>query len=158
MELKFDVIKGQKFEMGRTINPALCGCKKCDFLNCPKKNYAVKTRKHIYKVDEFINEYALSLKRYRILTKDLLGEFMECFCFPKGTYWDLTNYGASIRLVSFSRRGSEVVKGTINTQTGEIWDYDLSSRQYALAERISKGINKVYEFIRGTGENGKEKV
>lgn len=39
MELKFDVIKGQKFEIGRTINPFLCDCKECDFLNCPKKNY-----------------------------------------------------------------------------------------------------------------------
>lgn len=158
MELKFDVIKGQKFEIGRTINPVLCDCKKCDFLNCPKKNYAVKTRKHIYKVDEFISEYELSLKSCKILTRELLGEFMECFRFPKGIYWDLTDYSTKIRLVSFSRRGSEVIKGTINTQTGEIWDYDLSSRQYALAERISKGINKVYKFIRGTGENGKEEI
>lgn len=158
MELKFDVIKGQKFEIGRTINPALCDCKKCDFLNCPKKNYAVKTQKHIYKVDEFINAYASQLKKQKLLTKKLLDEFMECFRFPKGTYWNLECCDTKIQLVSFSRRGSEVIKGTINTRTGVIWDYDLSSKQYELAERISKGINKVYEFIRGTGENGKEKI
>ncbi len=156
MELKFDVIKGQKFEVGRTINPFLCDCKECDFLNCPKKNYAVKTRQHIYKVKEFISAYAIDLKSCRVLTSELIGEFLECFRFPKGTYWDLADYGAKIRLVSFNRRGSEVVRGTINTQTGEIWDYDLSSRQYALSERISKGISEVYEFIMKSNKKGKE--
>ena len=45
MSFKMVPIKNQKFEIGRTINPFNCDCKKCDFMNCPKNNYAVKMTK-----------------------------------------------------------------------------------------------------------------
>lgn len=45
MPFKMVPVKNQKFEIGRTINPFNCDCKKCDFMNCPKNNYAVKMTK-----------------------------------------------------------------------------------------------------------------
>ena len=40
---KADVIKNQKFDIGRTINPFKCDCEKCDFLHL--KNY-INTVQH----------------------------------------------------------------------------------------------------------------
>lgn len=42
--MKFQLIpaKNQKFDIGRTINFTKCDCAKCDFMRCPKNNYAVK--------------------------------------------------------------------------------------------------------------------
>lgn len=81
------------------------------------------------------------------MTGELLNEFMDLFSFPKGTYWN-TNYDKTlIQFVVFNRRQDEVCKGTVHTRTGEIWEYDFSEQQYRLACKVSKGINKVYEFI-----------
>lgn len=147
MELKFDVIKNQRFEIGRTINPFLCNCGQCDFLHCPKKNYAVKVRQHIFKVEEFIEAFIKDIDEQKVLTIELINEFMECFRFPKGTYWDTDEYGSKIRLVSFNRKGHEICKGSVDVKTGEVWDYDFTTAQEALAKRISKGILKVNKFI-----------
>ena len=57
MKLKLDIVKKQRFEIGRTINPLLCDCEKCDFLHCPKDNYAVKMKPHKYTVKEFYEEW-----------------------------------------------------------------------------------------------------
>ena len=40
MSLEFVPVKGQTFDIGRTINFTKCNCEKCDFMNCP--NYAKK--------------------------------------------------------------------------------------------------------------------
>lgn len=40
MSLEFVPVKGQTFDIGRTINFTKCHCEKCDFMNCP--NYAKK--------------------------------------------------------------------------------------------------------------------
>lgn len=147
MTLEFVPVKNQRFNIGRTINPYICDCKTCDFMNCPKHNYAVKMKRKRHTVEEYINCYAKDLKKWGFLTNGLLNEFMDLFDFPKGTFWN-TNYDRTvIELVTFNRNGCEVVKGTINVRTGEIWEYDFSKAQYNLACRISKGINKVYEFI-----------
>ena len=61
---KADVIKNQKFDIGRTINPFKCDCEKCDFLHCPKNNYAVKTKPHKYKVSEFCELWHDELIKY----------------------------------------------------------------------------------------------
>lgn len=42
MEFKLIPAKNQKFDIGRTINFTKCDCEKCDFMHCPKNNYALK--------------------------------------------------------------------------------------------------------------------
>lgn len=147
MELKFVPVKNQRFDIGRTINFAKCDCKKCDFMNCPKNNYALKMKRKRYTVDDFIKFYAEELQKWGFLTDELITEFMDLFSFPKGTYWN-TNYDRTlIQFIVFNRKQDEVRKGTVNVRTGEIWEYDFSEPQYRLACKVSKGINKVYEFI-----------
>lgn len=147
MNLEFMPVKNQRFDMGRIINFARCDCEKCDFMNCPKNNYALKMKRKRHSVDEYIEFYDEDLKRLGFLNDELLTEFMDLFSFPKGTYWNPNYDRTAIQLVVFNRKGDEVCKGTINTRTGAIWEYDFSEPQYKLACRISKGINKVYEFI-----------
>lgn len=160
MELKFDVVKSQKFEWGRTINPLKCDCAKCDFLNCPKKNYAVKTKKHIYTVKEFYGQWKDELLKnaknpygekldfsftYDMIT-DLVG---DCISFPKGVYWGLGGMSLrtdNITIVTFNRSGKEVLRGEVD-HDGRITDYSMTDTQYNLAKRISKAIKEVLEYI-----------
>lgn len=106
MHIEFEPIKNQKFEIGRTINLSKCDCKKCDFIHCPKNNYAVKMRRKSYTVEDFWRENGEKVCRINDVPKlkcnfpekyemrlsyDLLNDFMEFlnFTFPKGTYWSL---------------------------------------------------------------------
>ena len=161
MDLKFDVVKNQKFEWGRTINPALCDCKKCDFLHCPKKNYAVKMKPHKYNVSDFWEarkDLILLQGRNFEFTYDLFTELIgECISFPKGTYWGFgdvkrssENFGDTIydgiTIVVFTRGGKEIERGRVNQQ-GDIYDFGLTDPQYALANRISKAIKQVRENV-----------
>ena len=57
MKVEYEPIKNQKFDIGRTINPFKCDCAECTFMNCPKKNYAVKMKIKKHSVDEFFNTY-----------------------------------------------------------------------------------------------------
>ena len=108
MKYKMDPVKGQKFEWGRTINPFNCDCEKCDFMNCPKHNYAVKMKQHKYTIKEFVDDSKNAIKEkgglWAYLKDDEgLMDFMDACIgnFPKGTYWNPTGY--SIELVSMNR-------------------------------------------------------
>ena len=152
MELKYEVIKNQKFDIGRTINPFKCDCKDCDFLHCPKKNYAPKTRLVRPTVDKFIKCYSSELKEQKALTRELLDEFRDIFSFPKGTYWSFGTdsfwySGGHIELNTFNRKYEVVLKGTVNVTSGEVWEHDFTTAQERLANRISSAIKKVNEFI-----------
>ena len=145
--IRFEPKKNQKFDIGRTINPFLCDCKDCDFLRCPKKNYCVEMSKVYPTVSEYIEMFSDDLIKWQFLTDDLLMDFMECFRFPKGLYWN-TNYDKTlVELIGFNRSGSEVFKGSVNLRTGAIVDYDLSQAGQRLAERLSKGVKQIFQFI-----------
>ena len=104
MNLEFVPVKNQKFEWGRTINPFNCDCEKCDFMHCPKHNYAVKMVRKKYSVSDFWNEwkdkilelnkpqkwqYSFHGKYTFKMTWEMINDFFDflCFNFPKGTYW-----------------------------------------------------------------------
>lgn len=168
MKVEFVPVKGQKFEIGRTINPFKCDCEKCDFMNCPKHNYAVKMTQKKYPITTFWDEWKdkiLELNKpkrwqYRFhgryffrLTYDMLNDLFDflCFTFPKGTYWRLDSPQTfddeigeriynEISLVKFSRSGHEVSLGFIEIARPYIADYDLNERQYKLAEKIRDSI------------------
>lgn len=179
MNLEFVPVQGQKFDIGRTINPFKCDCMVCTFMNCPKKNYAVKMTRKKYTVNDFWNEHKNEIlelnhpKRWEYgfhnkfnlrMTFDMLSDFFDFlyFTFPKGLYWSHDNPESyddgdigskvykEIGLVKFSRSGNEIRVGRIKVATQEIYDYDLSERQYKLAEKISSALaevkRKVFEY------------
>ena len=56
MNLEFVPVKGQTFDIGRTINFTKCNCEKCDFVNC--SNYAKKmTVKKFKNAKEFVDSW-----------------------------------------------------------------------------------------------------
>ena len=175
MYLEFVPVKNQKFEWGRTINPFKCDCEQCDFMNCPKKNYAVKMTRKKYSVADFWNEWKnkiLELNKPLIwqysfhntynfkLTYEMINDFFDflCFSFPKGTYWSPscpesydgeieTRVYQRISLVQFSRRGEELEIGNIEIANHKIHEYDFSERQYKLAEKIRDAIAQLKELV-----------
>lgn len=111
MKFKLEPAKNQKFELGRTINLAKCDCEKCDFMHCPKNNYALKMVQHKYTVEEFFNENKETLMQKKCLQEaldyDIICDFMDACVggFPKGTYWrtDGCNCVTSIYLCTQNR-------------------------------------------------------
>lgn len=108
MEFKLVPAKNQKFDIGRTINFAKCDCEKCDFMHCPKNNYALKMVQKKYSVQEFFNANKDNLVKKRCLKLyfdyETLCDFMDACVsgFPKGTYWNMDN-GEAIELVTQNR-------------------------------------------------------
>ena len=167
MNAEYVPARGQKFDIGRTINFAKCDCPECDFLHCPKNNYAVKMVRKKRTVGEFFDDskeeilkrntpkrwqYGLPQKFDMSLTRKLIDDLMDAvnLTFPKNTYW---NYGdpylfgtesgdneiyRSIHIVKFSRNGNEVKLGSVRVADGRIEDIDLNASQLRLAEKLSK--------------------
>lgn len=169
-------VKGQKFDIGRTINPFKCDCEECTFMNCPKKNYAVKMTKKIFKTIDFweefkeeilsINEpmrwqYSFHDKFNLELNYHLLNEFIDMlFKFPKGTYWspeDYIGYAIDtdiddriykrIAIQKISRCGNIVNLGSIEVCNGRYTDLDLSETQEKLAIKISNALKELKELV-----------
>ena len=108
MEFKLIPVKNQKFDIGRTINLTKCNCGKCDFMHCPKNNYALKMVQKKYTVQEFFNENKNEIVKKRNLKSyfnyETLSDFMDACVsgFPKGTYWNMDN-GEAVELVTQNR-------------------------------------------------------
>ena len=108
MEFKLIPAKNQKFDIGRTINFTKCNCEKCDFMHCPKNNYALKMVQKKYTVQEFFNENKNEIVKKRSLKSyfnyETLSDFMDACVsgFPKGTYWNMDN-GEAVELVTQNR-------------------------------------------------------
>lgn len=109
MEFKLVPAKNQKFDIGRTINLAKCDCEKCDFMHCPKNNYALKMVQKKYTVQEFFDankDQIVEKRSLRLYLFDYaaLADFMDACVtgFPKGTYWNMDN-SAAIELVTQNR-------------------------------------------------------
>ena len=176
MKLEFVPVKGQKFDIGRTINPTKCDCIKCDFLNCPKNNYAVKMKKKIWKVADFWEDFKEEIlainkpsrwhyglhSRYDLeLNYKLIDVFMDMlFSFPKGTYWSPEDHKwctddteieeqlyKTIALQKVSRSGNIVNLGNVSIGDGHYVDWDLSEAQERLAIRISNALKELKEMV-----------
>ncbi len=176
MKCELIPVKGQVFNIGRTINPTLCDCKDCDFLHCPKRNYAVEMTRRIPTFDEFWDCWGKEIvsinkvsvidanfpKSIRIhLTFDLITEMMECIAFPKETYWKADDdidwrsdkdigdrfYGY-ISIVKFNRRRDREIKiGEIRVNDGWLVDYDLNKQQEKLGRNISEFVKQIISRI-----------
>lgn len=160
MEAVYEVVRNQSFDIGRTINFARCDCIECDFLHCPKNNYAVKTKKKVRSVDEFWAEHSEEILKYSVYSKalrpveirlpfSLMVDLMEnCFSLPKGTYWEVGDSTTvkefsdewlykSIEIHKISKSGNQIRLGDVRMSDGKITDIDLSERQHKAAEKIS---------------------
>lgn len=170
MELKFEPIKSQKFDIGRTINFSKCNCEKCDFMHCPKHNYAVKMKrvKHNFKDFWEVNaENLLSLNPIKIidtnfpekiilhLTYEQIEDIMDCMNFPKGTYWDVdksifdgTIIDIDIQKISTSGYVSTV--GIIFIAGKYFNTYDATISQNKLCHKILDFIKEIISKIVST--------
>ena len=147
MELKFDTVKNQKFDIGRTINPLRCDCEKCTFLDCPKNNYSVKTTRHIYSISEFLKEHGEEIKEKRHVPLTLLEEFIgDCFSFPKNLYWQFSYDNNFIELASFSVSGVQQFKARVDIKTGSISDFGMNKTQYSFVQHLVKGLQEIEAY------------
>ena len=176
MKLEFIPILNQKFEVGRTINPFKCDCDNCDFMHCPKNNYAVKMKRKRHTVEKFFEdnrEEILKLNKPKRwmrsfhdefkmqLTYNLINELADylCYKFPTNTYWNVNDCTGEdiekcvydrIDLVKISRGGKEITLGYVKICDGSVHDIDFNESRYKLASRISNAFiklkNLIYEY------------
>lgn len=155
-------VKRQAFEFGRVINPVRCNCIRCDFMNCPHKNYAVKMKEQKHSIEDFWEEQADQLRivnkgKYdKIdglplqLTYAMITELMErCIPFPANTFWEAGICTAqeddfnqsivrTIDIIRISRQGKPLRIGGVDVRSGRMDAYDLDLKQIKCVERISE--------------------
>lgn len=147
MEMKFVPVRGQSFDLGRTINPMKCfsDCNKSktcqsnrNFLDC--KNYVPKTKRKKYKVSEFIDAYREELRKG--WTDELISDLCDdVISFPKGLFW-LPDRGlwddeiTSIKFITFSQLGRERCVGSISLKDYVITDFFLNQTQEKFLSRV----------------------
>lgn len=106
-------VKNQKFDIGRTINFTKCDCAKCDFMNCPKNNYALKMVQKKYSVKDFWQENKKTILKSSTLQNafdyDTVMDFIDACVsnFPKGTYWNYNEYAFIICTQNRGKYGAD---------------------------------------------------
>lgn len=117
MQYKTIPVRGQKFDIGRTINPCKCDCERCDFMHCPKNNYCVITKQYKYTTQEFIDGTKEEIKtkgglHAYLLDMEGLADFMDACVgdFPKGTYWNPTGYSLELVVMNRSKYGPDFIE------------------------------------------------
>ena len=180
MSLEFVPVKGQTFDIGRTINFTKCNCEKCDFMNC--SNYAKKmTVKKLKNAKEFVKSWeeqnpqiANTVAKSHEAFAELIEDFMDRMTsFPKGLYWKLEHSWInakeviSIDSVRMSKtRYEREQEGDFVTLSTVCFKQNFDRTKYSayrtwysygtdradkLTERIAEGLNKVFAEL-GIGE------
>ena len=146
MEFKLVPAKNQKFDVGKVINLTKCDCKECNFMHCPKNNYALKMVQKKYTVQEFFEANKDKIMKKgsirNFFNYETLADFIDACvtgC-PKGTYWNMDNNEA-IQLVVLNRSqyGADVLpRARISFYNGFPITYytGCSERQEKLAIKI----------------------
>lgn len=145
LAMKFVPIKNQKFDFGRTINPAKCSsCSTCNFLNC--KNYAVQMQKSSYTIQEWVDHFKDDIKDWNF---DALSELSDSLMvkFPKGLHWDYDSCWNRIRFVSFSRQGREQHLASINIEDLTVTNIDASEIRMKFVNKVRDTIIKINKMI-----------
>ena len=160
MPLKFDIVKNQKFELGRVIDITKLNFDEKDFMYKGKGNYAFKTKKHYYTLKEFYDFYKEAIKQEKgdiSDSYDLLSELFSSikFSFPKGSFWgfnyDLclgTKCNLEIQIITFKKNGKELVKGTIKLDDLKIVDYDLTDKQRGVLDKVKNAILEIRKMYK----------
>lgn len=148
MKFLFEPAKNQKFEIGRTISFAKCDCEKCDFMHCPKNNYAVKMVRKKYTVKEFFGENKDAIIKAGCIrvffNNDTLSDFIDaCISFPRGTYWRFDYEEIELVTQNRSKYGEDfLTRASIALHTTFPIRYFVgcSGVQEKLAEKIQKSL------------------
>lgn len=157
MKTKWEPIKNQKFDIGRTINFAKCDCEKCDYMHCPKNNYCVKMKQSKYSINDFAEEMKDIIKkaggvRYYLSDAEGMMDFIDSCVggFPKGTYWN-SGYD-SLELVTRNRGkyGPDFdTRAEINMNATFSINYysGCTEAQEKFAQRVQKKFIKLAELL-----------
>lgn len=156
MKFILEPAKNQKFDIGRTINFTRCDCEKCDFMHCPKNNYALKMVQKKYTVQEFFNENKDKIVKKRSLklyfNYENLVDFIDACVsrFPKGTYWNMDNREA-IDLVAQNR--SKYGEDFLPRASVSFYDFSIiyysgcSNEQEKLAMKIQDLLRQLNKLL-----------
>lgn len=148
MPLKYEPVKRQRFEIGRTINPLKCGCDKCNYLGCD--NYAKKMEFSKYTLKEFAEFYIEALRDESLLDELLTAYIDNCIPkFPRGLYWspDTSGFDGKICAIVFiriDRRGREDRVGRVSVPFAfvtDTWGSSETDKKY-----IAKFANYIQKF------------
>lgn len=181
MSLEFVPVKGQTFDIGRTINFTKCNCEKCNFMNC--SNYAKKmTVKKFKNAKEFVESWkqqnpqiANTVAKSHEAFAELIEDFMDRMTsFPKGLYWKPNHSWTnpkeviSIDIVRMSKtRYEKLQEGDFVTLSAVSFKQNFDGTKYyaytsycpystdrsdKLAKRIADGLNKVFAELGVGGE------
>lgn len=144
---KWVEIKGQRFDIGRTINPTKCsGCQDRDCMNC--SNYAKQMKRESYTVTEWVSAFKDKLELWN---QESLNQFFDSLIigFPKGLYWDYASYIDKIRFVEITRSGFERVVGSININNLSIIDMGLSKVRRKFINKVAAKMCEVEKEFKG---------
>lgn len=153
MKAKWGPVRGQKFDIGRTINPQKCfECETCDYIHC--QNYGVKTARQKYTLQEFVDFHKADIELG--WTEDLIGDLLENVApkFPKGLWWGVNksifnDNVTIIKFVNFTRYGEEDLAGYISTnERYHVFDRHLSQAGKKLANRVSLLLKEADELAK----------
>ncbi len=148
LPIKWVEVKGQKFDIGRTINPMqCCGCQDRNCMACP--NYAKQMKKGSYSIKEWVAAFKGKLTLWN---QNSFNQFFDSLIvkFPKGLYWDYDHYSNSIRFVSITRNGNERVMCTLNRHLMIAdTDDDLSETRRKFIEKVIKTMRDVEKEFKG---------
>jgi hypothetical protein len=155
MKLKFIPAKNQKFDIGRTINFTKCDCEKCDFMHCPKHNYALKMVRKKYTVKDFFEENKEEIMKGRKLQDyfnfDTVGDFIDaCVSFPKGTYWNLCGDDIELSKINRSKYGSDfltLAQVNLDCDVSIAYFTGCTNVQEKLAEKIQRKLSELQRLF-----------
>ena len=155
MKLQFIPAKNQKFDIGRTINFTKCDCEKCDFMHCPKNNYALKMVQKKYTVKDFFEENKEEIMKGRKLQDyfnfETVGDFIDaCVSFPKGTYWNLCADDIELLKINRSKYGSDfltLAQVNLDCNVSIAYFTGCTNVQEKLAKKIQRKLSELQRLF-----------
>lgn len=146
--MNFIVVPKQKFDLTRVINIMKCDCSNCDYMHCPKKNYAVRTKIRKLGINEFIKTYSEKLKE-KGFTKELIEDYFSYYvAFPKGLYWNFNYINENlIEFYKYNQRGEQILAAMIDIRNPFVNSCDTTTTQYNFLTRVCKHFNIINNVI-----------
>lgn len=157
--MKFQLVpaKNQRFDIGRTINLAKCNCTKCDFMHCPKNNYAVKMVQKKYTIKEYFDENKEEIMKHHCIDNyinyDTVTDILDSCIggFPKGTYWRPNGFECVSGIYLCTQNRSKYGEDFINK--AEVGLDSLNFNVYCFTgctdaqEKLANKISKVFQDL-----------
>ena len=150
MEIKFVKKVDQKYDVSRVKNISLCGCKECDFINCPNDNYDYELTRYIYPVEAFISYNCDALCKCGF-SEGLVDEYFEsCVDYPSDYYYSVDDMDSrKVYIVRLIKTGeSKKACFTIDRDKVNFVNKGLSKEGYKWCLSILRDIEKILKEVR----------